>query len=80
MFEDDALEAWLEDAIKTLIQVKPTQICLAARTGNGETLTAYYMCDAEDKALIASHIQADAMLDVLEANADTLRGILGGDE
>lgn len=77
-FGNRELAAWLEEAIKTLIATNPKRIALAARTENDETLTAYYLCNAEDKAMFANHIQADAFMDVLEANPDVLRDIIEG--
>jgi len=42
---------------------------LAARVNDGEVLTSYYETNAVDKALLDTHIQADAMFDMTLANA-----------
>lgn len=35
--------------------------------------TAYYMCDVQDKAVMASNIQADITMDIIKANIDTIK-------
>lgn len=74
--EKEEYAEFLEDAVKTLFNIKPVQIALVARTEQGNTLTAYYHCDAEDKAIMAHHIQSDVVMDIIENNAETVKEML----
>lgn len=77
MFENDELTAWLEDCVKNLYERnKQSHITSAAIITQSEdrlVLTGYFNCDAQDKALFAYNLNADAMLDVVCANADIVK-------
>lgn len=60
---------WLEDTIRLLSQQDVHCIGLAARINDGEVLTAYFNTDVADKALLATHIQADGLFEMTLANA-----------
>ena len=60
---------WLEDAIRLLSRQDVHCIGLAARVNKGEVLTAYFSADPSDKALLATHIQADGLFEMTLANA-----------
>lgn len=64
---------WLEDVVKTLIEEDAQNIAMAARLPDDRVFTAYYMCDAQDKAVMASNIQADITMDIIKANIDTIK-------
>lgn len=71
---------WLEECIRTLFCEAPVRIGLCATLEDGSTMTAYYQCDAQDKAVFAHHIQNDVTMDVILANIDMLRDALEEDE
>ena len=77
MFENDELTAWLEDCVKNLYERnKESRITSAAIITMSEdrlVLTGYYNADAQDKAIFAHNLNADAMLDVVCANADVVK-------
>ena len=75
-FENVPYAEWLEDAVKTIFKEKPENIAICAKLESGDTLTAYYNCDAEDKAVLAHHITSDAMLDTVLNNIDMVREAL----
>ncbi len=61
--------AWLEESIKLLSEQDVKSICLAAIVNGGEALTAYYAADMTAMTVMAANIQADAMLQMVTANA-----------
>lgn len=67
---------WLEETVKTIFEQNPDKISVCARLKDDCTLTAYYQCDAEDKAVFAHHITADAMLDIVLNNIGTVKEAL----
>lgn len=77
MFENDELTAWLEDCVKNLFERnKESRIVSAAiitMSDDRAVLTGYYNCDSTDKAIFAHNLNADAMLDVVCANADIVK-------
>ena len=61
---------WLEELIKTLLELKPDKIGVAAITPDGDVLTGYYGdCTHVDKAVMGYHMNLDATMDVVTANA-----------
>lgn len=77
MFENDELTAWLEDCVKNLYERnRESRIVSAAiitMSDDRVVLTGYYNADAQDKAIFAHNLNADAMLDVVCANADVVK-------
>jgi len=77
VFENDELTAWLEDCVKNLYERnKESRITSAAIITQSEdrvVLTGYYNCDAQDKAIFAHNLNADAMLDIVCNNADIVK-------
>ena len=69
-FEDKALCKWLEDAVRMIMERNAVSIVLVAQLKDGEILTAYKNAGAAKKTELASHIQVDAMMDVIEANRE----------
>jgi hypothetical protein len=62
--------SWLEELIGMLLELKPEKIAVAAIAPNGEVLTGYYGdCTHVDKAVMGYHMNLDATMDVVEANA-----------
>lgn len=80
MFENDELTAWLESCVQNLYERnKESRIVSAAiitLSEDGLALTGYYNADAQDKAVFAHNLNADAMLDVVLNNIDKVRDAL----
>lgn len=68
LISDAPYAAWLSDVLATLEEHKVTKIAVAAPLPGGEVFTGYFAMDTMDKALMATNIQADAMLDAVCAN------------
>lgn len=66
---DVPFASWLEDSVWALIEQKATVIAIAAGVQNDQVLTMYYNCGMAEKALLATHINGDAMMDMVLANA-----------
>lgn len=61
---------FLEMLIKTIMDLKPEQIAVVAVTKGGDVLTSTYGdCGPYDLAAMAFHLQADAMMEIVKANA-----------
>lgn len=71
--------AWLEDSLKTVLEFKPSSICIAATAEDGTTKTGYYNATGQDKAVFAANILSDVVMDIIAINAEKIKGILEGD-
>ena len=71
--------AWLEESLKTVLEFKPSSICIVATAEDGTTKTGYYNETGQDKAVFAANILSDVVMDIIKANADVIKGILDGD-
>lgn len=71
--------AWLEESLKTVLEFKPSSICIVATAEDGTTKTGYYSATGQDKAVFAANILSDVVMDIIKANADVIKGILEGD-
>ena len=72
---------WLENAIRTLTEHDVRSACIVATVDDGETMTGYWNSDTQDKAMFASAIQSDIILEIMEQNADAIkRAMEEGDE
>lgn len=74
--ENAPYSAWLEDVIKTIFEQNPDQIAVCARLEDACTMTAYYNCCAEDKAIFANHINSDAAMDMVLNNIGMVKQAL----
>ena len=70
------MAAYLEETLSILFNSNPVSAVVAARTDDGSTFTGYYNADAEDMAVFAHNISADAMLEVVLNNIDLVRDAL----
>ena len=68
--------AWLEDTIQKLVESQPQHICIAAILPDDTVGTAYRMCDARDKSILAHNIQVDITMDIIEANIGEIKQML----
>ena len=64
--------AFLEETIRSMMELQPEKIGFCAITQDGTVLTSYFakqeLCP-EDKAVMAYHFHADAVMDTVMANA-----------
>lgn len=68
LISDAPYASWLSEVLAQLEQYKIDRICIAAPLPNNEVFTGYFNMEMMDKALIATNVQADAMLDAVAAN------------
>ena len=68
-----------EESLKNVLEFKPSSICIVATAEDGTTKTGYYNATGQDKAVFAANILSDVVMDIIEANADVIKGILEGD-
>lgn len=76
--EEAPYAEWLEGLLRTIFERNPKSMALVATLEDDTTLTGYYMADAQDKAVFAHHIQSDAVLDTVLANADLIKEAIEG--
>lgn len=70
---DSPYAAWLEGFIKAVMEHKPEMIGVCCIMENGESMTGYFGdVYHADKAVMAYHLQIDAITDVVKANAAQL--------
>ena len=67
---------WLEASLGQLVEAQPVTAAIVAIRPDGNVLTGYYNADAQDKAIFAHNINADAMLDTVLNNIDQVRDAL----
>ena len=71
--------AWLEESLKTVLEFKPSSICIVATAEDGTTKTGYYNATGQDKAVFAANILSDVVMDIIKGNAGKIKEILDGD-
>lgn len=67
---------WLECALQDLYRLPVEKIALCAVLEDGSTLTTYFNCEEQDKAIMAHTISNDAMIDTIVNNIDVIRNAL----
>lgn len=73
LMSDAAYAPWAADSLSLIEQEGVQKIAILGITPSGEVLTAYYNLQMSDKAVIAAHVQADAVLDSVMANGNLIR-------
>lgn len=73
LMSDAAYAPWAADSLSLIEQEGVQKIAILGITPKGEVLTAYYNLQMSDKAVIAAHVQADAVLDSVMANGNLIR-------
>nr|DAH82931.1 MAG TPA: hypothetical protein [Caudoviricetes sp.] len=68
--------AWLEESLKTVLEFKPSSICIAATAEDGTTKTGYFNATGQDKAMFAANIMSDVVMDIIKINAREIKGLL----
>ena len=71
---------WLEESLKTVLEFKPSSICIVASAEDGTTKTGYFNASGQDKAIFAANIMSDIAMDIVKINAEDIKKILGGTE
>lgn len=62
--------AFLEMVCKSVMELKPEKIAISALMPDGTAFTAAYGdCGPYDLAMLAFHMQADAIMEIVKANA-----------
>lgn len=73
LMSDAAYAPWAADSLSLIEQEGVQKIAILGITPSGEVLTAYYNLQMSDKAVIAAHVQADAVLDSVMANGKLIQ-------
>lgn len=73
LISDAPYAPWLSEVLATLEERKIDRIAIAAPLADGGVFTGYYNMNTQDKALLASNIQADAVLDAVCHNGQRIR-------
>lgn len=71
---------WLEESLKTVLEFKPSSICIVASSEDGTTKTGYFNATGQDKAIFAANIMSDVVMDIVKINAVDIKKILDGTE
>lgn len=71
---------WLEESLKTVLDFKPSSICIVASSEDGTTKTGYFNASGQDKAIFAANIMSDVVMDIVKINAEDIKKILDGTE
>ena len=71
---------WLEESLKTVLEFKPSSICIVASAEDGTTKTGYFNASGQDKAIFAANIMSDIVMDIVKINAEDIKKILDGTE
>ena len=71
---------WLEESLKTVLEFKPSSICIVASAEDGTTKTGYFNATGQDKAIFAANIMSDVVMDIVKINAEDIKKILDGIE
>lgn len=71
---------WLEESLKTVLEFKPSSICIVASSEDGTTKTGYFNATGQDKAIFAANIMSDVVMDIVKINAEDIKKILDGTE
>ena len=69
---------WLEATLKVVVESKPSAIGIVTIEESGNVLTGFWNADAQDKAIMAHNMNAEAMLDVVLNNIGMVRDALDG--
>lgn len=70
------LANWFEESLKAIFSREVDSACVVAADKDGYILTGYYNADAQQKAVFAHNINADAMLDVIVNNIGLVKEAL----
>lgn len=72
--------AWLEDALREMVDLRPATIGIITIMPNGSTGTQYFNADNRDRLIMCEAIGIDYLEELIRVNADGLRQILDGED
>lgn len=68
----------LRDLLERAERGEMTGFILAANLPDGNVATSWANCDVGERQYLLSHMQADIMMAIIEANADSVAGMIAG--
>lgn len=72
--------AWLEDALREMVDLRPATIGIITIMPNGSTGTRYFNADNRDRLIMCEAIGIDYLEELIRANAEGIRQIIDGEE
>lgn len=66
-FENEGLAEWLEEVVRQLLENGTDYAVFTSKKADGEVILAAYNANPGQKLELAAQIQADAILDAIEA-------------
>lgn len=64
---------WLESIVQGVMELRPEKMAFCAMLPGGDAMTSYYGdCSPADMAVFSWHLQADAMMSVVQASANEI--------
>ena len=73
IISDKPYASWLAESLANIDDINADAIAITAiDVKKHEVITGYYNCSMQDKAIIATNIQSDALYDSILANADQI--------
>lgn len=76
-FENKELAEFMEDMVRGLVAIDPTQVTVVAVNENaGVAATQYYNCGISDKGYAMVHILEDIIDEFIQNNASRIRQLL----
>lgn len=64
---------WLEEAIKTIVALRPQSCAMVGRAEDGTVFTGYFNADATEKGIFCQNIQNDITLEIIGLNEGPIR-------
>lgn len=72
--------AWLEDALREMVAMRPSTIGIITIMPDGSTGTWYFNSDNRDRLIMCEAIGIDYLEELIRVNADGIRKILDGED
>ena len=71
---------WLEDALRQMVDLRPSTIGIITIMPDGSTGTRYFNSDNRDRLIMCEAIGIDYLEELIRVNADGIRQILDGED
>ena len=72
--------AWLEDALREMVAMRPSTIGIITIMPDGSTGTMYFNSDNRDRLIMCEAIGIDYLVEWIRVNADGIRQSLDGED
>lgn len=72
--------AWLEDALREMVAMRPSTIGIITIMPDGSTGTRYFNAVNRDRLIMCESIGIDYLEELIRANAEGIRQIIDGEE